>query len=441
MAKTWIQKLTRDIGNSNGTRKSSGSGVDATSRHGSNSVAIIKEDPSPVKTLSSKRLRYGKAVSKFKGFDDFKTESLPPVSSIPMDEEDQEMEDYEHESLPQNQNDAQQVVVDTASASKHGSKRARDQSAIDALLPGAAAMKKRRIASGQDAESQSVNADSQLKREMKDPPPRQTLFKKTTIPKDMAGEKELEEAAIRAEKRTEEEERKEPLSTEEIRAVREGIQIENIAIRSRPRATKTVNTDDWDPRWNGRKNFKRFKRAGDGPQPLRGTRVTIRLEEAKPKDNFLLGSVRQGARTNKVPKKDKQQSGGNHSDSDDESQFRPAHITNPANVSDGDFSDHDIGDISLDLDVLPARYRQKANRNADPQSLRAVVPNSISTQGRKRPATGRSTAEASPPPKRTASSAQTSRSSRRRMKDDSEESSGESEFRFNPGGKAKPSRR
>jgi hypothetical protein len=58
----------------------------------------------------------------------------------------------------------------------------------------------------------------------------------------------------------------------------------------------------WDERWNGRKNFKRFRRreVGDGGQARRGGGVIIGLEEVRKKDfgigdgYWLEGSTRRG---------------------------------------------------------------------------------------------------------------------------------------------------
>lgn len=62
--------------------------------------------------------------------------------------------------------------------------------------------------------------------------------------------------------------------------------IEELPIPERPKQRRLSNDhgDRWDERWNGRKNFKKFRRKGEGGVQHRIQAVIVPLEEAKKKD-------------------------------------------------------------------------------------------------------------------------------------------------------------
>jgi hypothetical protein len=407
-----------------------------------------QEVSSPVKSVAAKRLRYGRAVSRFRGFDDFKAESFPSVPSVDEDQNDDEkMLDVAAESTTYDDHTTEDLrrleISSPSQAENRGKKRTQAESAIDNLLPAAATMKRRRIESGKDKVISSVEENSQIHQEARHP--RKRIFRKTAIPKEIDGDDELEAASRRAEQRTTEEERTEPLAAEEVLAIRNGVKIEEIAVRELKKHSGQREDDGWDPRWNGRKNFKKFKRRGEGPQPMRGHRVTIRLEESRNK-NPLLGSIRHGGTsvdiTTSVGSKD-----GNtyNSEGNDDSQFvRRGYRSNKndtvslrtlADLSDGEFSDHETGDITMDLEVLPAKYRQKVDGISQSQNLEQSGESVIrrtqlsGTVTKKRSATGKPASGQSPPLKKITSSSNTIRSSRF-GNDDAGSGGSEDELRF-----------
>jgi Second BRCT domain on Nijmegen syndrome breakage protein len=408
------------------------------------SLQMKKEESSPVKTLSTKRLKYGKAISRFKGFDDFNDDSFPTASSVSQDQRDvmtananagqEENEDGLNESLQH---------VDSMN---RGKKRSLQQSAIDSLLPAAAAMKRRRIELGLDQQSASMSNESQPIVEAK--PEKKRIFKRTLVPKEMTGDAEFEKATREAEKKAEEEERKQPLTSEEVEEIRHGIQIESMPFRTLQKPVQEVRDSRWDPRWNGRRNYKKFKKRGEGAQPLRGPRVTVRLQEAR-KHETALGATRwanasNGARNTVTGSTAREEY---DSDGNDDSQFRRSdqrtsiytsnHSFRVDNMSESEFSDLDTADISVDLEVLPARLRRKGDDDSHSQA--GVQPSIQSTttrrpiapapSGIKRPAAGKTSTARSPPAKKAASSANVSRTSKFGGEDVDTEGS-EDELRF-----------
>jgi nibrin len=401
-----------------------------------------KENVSPAKAMASKRMRYGRAVSRFRGFDDFSVDSLPSVPAVSEDPVDDEMPDAGAEPIDSEDQTAQDIQRLEIGSQARGKKRTQNESSIDNLLPAAASMKRRRVENGG-----KVNPRPATRPLPEATQPRKRIFKKTAIQQqDFDVEDDLEEAERRNEERAEQDDRVEPLTAEEIAEVQELLQFEEMAVQpSRKAAQRNQrDSDRWDPRWNGRKNFKKFRKQGGRPQPLRGMKATIRLEEARKKD-ILLGSVPWG---NPVNNDESGKVGRTYdSDGNDDSQFRRSNRTGNnrdgapmrrlADISDSEFSDHDTGDISMDLDVLPARHRRRQTQNQSQQS-ELLASQSTLTSGtsratgpaasRKRPASKTSSGRSPPPAKRIATAANSVRSSR--VLDDDGSGDSEDEFRF-----------
>ena len=154
---------------------------------------------------------------------------------------------------------------------------------VDRLLPAAAAMKRRRIEEAQNGVSREPPLEpyqSQLKLEKARKP------KKEINIKDVV--RERREAEEEAAKRDEENLREimEGMNVEEMKnlAVVEEMEIPDRAERNRRKAPDGEANSRWDERWNGRKNFKKFRRRGEGTVARRGASVIVPLEEVKRKD-------------------------------------------------------------------------------------------------------------------------------------------------------------
>ena len=177
------------------------------------------------------------------------------------------------------------------------------QDIMDDVAPAAQAFKRRKLAE---------EAVRQRRGESTPPPPtahaKPTAQPKTKVTKkeidvqEVLAKKQAEEAekAAQAEElaRTEREALEETLDGMDIEAIRNLAIIEEMPVTRReppPRSTARADeTDRWDERWNGRKNFKKFRRRGADPNAPRINRVIVQLEEVKKKD-FGIGDDYWGA--------------------------------------------------------------------------------------------------------------------------------------------------
>ena len=183
----------------------------------------------------------------------------------------------------------------------------------DKLFPAAAAMKRRRIQEKQEATyqngtSRGESTEPQAAAHSRKPKPPK---KEIDIQEVVRKRREAEENAARRD----EELFKTALDDANISELRNLAVVEDMDLPTRrDRALSSNNNDDdkvtdrWDPRWNGRKNFKKFRRQGAaGPAPRRGQSVIVPLEEVKKKgfgigDDYWLES--ETTRQKKRPAKD-----------------------------------------------------------------------------------------------------------------------------------------
>ena len=167
---------------------------------------------------------------------------------------------------------------------------------MDRMFPAAAAMKRRRI-----AEQEEAGRDAGTDKTVQDPeaaphkPPEASSHTHGT----RRSKKEIDVLAVAREHREAEDEA--AMRDEELmRAANDGVGVEemkNLALieempvrarsdrRPAPDGTSEAGDDQarWDDRWNGRKNFKKFRRRGDAAQiqPHRSASIIVGLEEVK----------------------------------------------------------------------------------------------------------------------------------------------------------------
>lgn len=162
-----------------------------------------------------------------------------------------------------------------------------EEDIIEQIAPAATALRRQRLAD---------DAARRRRGESTPPPP---VAKKETTQKMLPPKKKpkqevdvLEVARLQREKAEEDalaqrEERRAQLDGIDIEAIRDLAIVEEVDI-SRPappiRSSRADESDRWDDAWNGRKNFKMFRRRGgeNGRRPL--DRIIVPLEEAKKKD-------------------------------------------------------------------------------------------------------------------------------------------------------------
>ncbi|KAM5470578.1 hypothetical protein MferCBS49748_002394 [Microsporum ferrugineum] len=236
----------------------------------SNSNTNVLVEDSQKEARSFKRDKSKGYVPKFKDFDDgFDMESIP-VYQLEEEERDTQaaVPDSIHDIVP-------------SSVPSDGEK---DDTVMD-LLPGAAAMKQR------------VGNKRPLEQKQVSPPPQKAKRLKLDI-KEAARQRreEVDEAATARRK-------EDAISFQAIVEGMDLVQIQKLVaveeMEVKPRQSRRNNPADdsrWDERWNGRQNFKKFRRKGDTDVLRRRRAIIVPLEEAKKKD-FGIGDDYWGAST------------------------------------------------------------------------------------------------------------------------------------------------
>ncbi|KAJ5974971.1 hypothetical protein N7481_008678 [Penicillium waksmanii] len=227
------------------------------------STSISPPAPSQPPTSRLKAGRERKYVSKMKTFDDgFDMDSIPAYESGPDETVDTQPIDFE----PIEQSNPDQTMP-TVEENEDA-----DQDAVSDLLPGARAMKRRRAEMGDDQTmpAKRIKAESA-------PKPRR---RKIDVLEEARKHREEEEKQQQIEKDS-------ALSNEiDMEKLRDLAIVEEMELPVRQPPAREENTSDrWDDQWNGRKNFKRFRRKGEPRHARQRVQsVIVPLEEVTRKD-------------------------------------------------------------------------------------------------------------------------------------------------------------
>lgn len=249
-------------------------------------VSQTQEEPSQPSSSRPKAPRVRSFVSKMRNFDDgFDISSIP--AHVPEEEAVADTPPaMDLELLPElssEQSSQQPTRQPTQKRSQRASNRNRveeeqqeeeqDEDVMAGLLPGASAMKRRRVESGNHRHESPA---SQPKEEVE----RKTKRQKLDVLEAARQHREAEEDAQR---RQDEEDLKDT-DIEKLKglAIVEEMQL---PVREPPRPQAIPDDDQWDDRWNGRKNFKKFRRKGEPRHPRNlAQKVIVPLEEVVRKD-------------------------------------------------------------------------------------------------------------------------------------------------------------
>jgi hypothetical protein len=150
-----------------------------------------------------------------------------------------------------------------------------EEDLVSSLLPGATAMKRRRAETVQRSlgESQSLG---------KTEGPRKPKRQKLDVLEAARQHREAEEDAQRKRRQEEEASLQDSLRDTDVEKLKNLAIVEEMEIKPRPGVAEDSR---WDERWNGRKNFKKFRRKGEPGQPRhRIQTVIVPLEEVTRKD-------------------------------------------------------------------------------------------------------------------------------------------------------------
>lgn len=216
-----------------------------------------------------------------------------------------------------------------------------EEKMVDNLLPAAAAMKRRKIEEQEEARRKGISVNSSLGK-----PQSKIEPEKAERPKKKKKEIDIQEV-VRERREAEEEAARR--DEDSLRENIEGMNVEgmkNLAVVEEmqiPARTTKSHQDKggsdsrWDEQWNGRKNFKKFRRHGETAQARRGQSVIVPLEEFKKKD-FGIGDEYWLERE-KPKKKHKEKEPATQSQSQSELPFATAPSQNeevPTELLDGD---------------------------------------------------------------------------------------------------------
>lgn len=162
---------------------------------------------------------------------------------------------------------------------------------LDNMLPGAAAYKRRKTAAQQNgARGPSASAT---------PEPDAVRSATAAAKRPLKKQKDIDVAAeLKARRDKEEELRRQDeeatraaLEDTDIRDVRAKVETFDLPVRQPPQRPAHDNgagpSDRWNPAWNGRKNFKRFRRQGQNNDGPRLQRVIVALEEVPRKGHGI----------------------------------------------------------------------------------------------------------------------------------------------------------
>lgn len=241
---------------------------------------------------------------------------------------------------------------------------------VDKLLPAAAAMKRRKIEEEKEARRKGVTpATSFSKTQSKIENEKAKKQKKEVDIQEVVRERrEAEENAGRRD----EESLHQPLDDTNVEELKNLAVVEEMQLPmrpNRPQRNQTNGASDprWNDHWNGRKNFKKFRRQGEPNQVRRGQSVMVPLEEVKKKD-FGIGEDYR-AESEKTRKKRKDKERATQPESPSEQPFSTARRQNAevsAELLNGD--EPEVIDVeaprtlrTMDLDKWSSKRPQAAN--------------------------------------------------------------------------------
>ncbi|EEA26750.1 hypothetical protein TMatcc_004964 [Talaromyces marneffei ATCC 18224] len=247
--------------------------IPAPETDASQELATQQEDTTVVEQTQTQSKRAARSqsrpfVSRMKKFDDgFDMEAVPVYHFDPVDVTEDTFEPVpDHASKPSQQPSVSSMRVE---------EREEDDD-MAGLLPGASAMKRRRVESG------SHSSRGQAVKEEAPKPKRQ----KVDVMAEARRHREEEEAAAQERKQEAEITFQEALEGMTVEDMKKLVIVEEYEVPIREKEPVTVDkTDRWDERWNGRKNFKKFRRKGD-PSVARSRiqAVILPLDEVRHKD-------------------------------------------------------------------------------------------------------------------------------------------------------------
>jgi hypothetical protein len=241
-------------------------------------------------------------VSRFKAFDDeFDMDAVAPYEPP---EESVESQMYPSQDTAATPLSIEEQPSQVNGHTGRGGKRTRspaDDDMVDGLLPAAAAMKKRKLEIDRENNRRGVPvnqnpSDERVKAKTRKAPPK----KEMDVRKVARERREAEEEAAKKDQEALDANLGD-LSVEEMKHLAVVVEMEVPTRNERAARANGSASDRWDEKWNGRKNFKKFRRKGEGDAgPRRQTQnVIVPLVEVKRK-NYGIGDAYWSSSRDKV---------------------------------------------------------------------------------------------------------------------------------------------
>ncbi|KAI6916875.1 hypothetical protein KC332_g11086 [Hortaea werneckii] len=339
---------------------------------------VQPEPEAPSATATRRRNRRPLGQSRFKAFDDFEMSQFAQAASRSPEPVDVNMGELSQAPNMQSMDVDQHSQTSHAEKSQPGARKRPapiqeesepEEDVYADMFPGQAALKRRKTEAARIGESSTFSkATLEAEKEFNE---------KKAKAKKKRDEKPIDvQAELKARREHEEELRRK--DEESLREMMEGVDIaalQNLAKieefelpdRQRPRPARgtasdaqDLANDRWDPAWNGRKNFKKFRPQGHRRNTApRLQRVIVALEEA-PKDGHDAGLMDFWPVSSNKASKSKSKSQQSQSQS-----LRPGRRSQTTvNDDDDDDDDEETGDA--------ARFRRRIQRSYEEDAQQGV---------------------------------------------------------------------
>lgn len=263
------------------------------------------EMPPPETSRRGRSRRIGR--TQFKGFDDDFSGPISFANTAPESMESDDAppaEQPESQSLFVSQNASQEYSYEPSQSTQPPTRSSRkrqlspviieeDEDLMETMAPAAARLKRQRLERGEGTPPPAVPVvlKKSQQKEISTKPAPLTTVKRVRKIKEQTPDL-LEQSRLDREKAAEQAEAErlaiqEKYNGEDITAIRDLAIIEEMPVVRRPRTERAARADDserWDDKWNGRKNFKKFRRRGTEGSVRGPERILVKLVEAKKRD-------------------------------------------------------------------------------------------------------------------------------------------------------------
>lgn len=232
-------------------------------------------------------------ISRFKAFDDeFDVDAVASYEPAEESIESQTHPSHDTAATPFSAEEEPSQINGHRGGAPKRARSPEDDAMVDGLLPAAAAMKRRKLEIDQANRKRGVSEVQNHTDDRSKPKPRKVRPRKEIDIRAAARQqREAEEEAARRDQEILEA-KLGSISVEDMKSLVVVVEMEIPTRNERAAKANGDANDRWDEKWNGRKNFKKFRRKGeDGGNARRQIQnVIVPLEEVKRK-NYGIGEA------------------------------------------------------------------------------------------------------------------------------------------------------